>query len=66
MTRGLFLLSCTSSKLYEELEDPGDWEALKRELDPNKETIVTADLSSPEEMKDHPFKSIPDPWSWNG
>ena len=52
-----------SSKLYEELEDPGDWEALKRELDPNKETIVTADLSSPEEMKDHPFKSIPDPWS---
>ncbi len=49
--------------LYEELEDPGDWEALKRELDPSKETMVTADLSSPEEMAANPFKPVPDPWS---
>ena len=52
-----------NSSLYEELEDPGDWEALKRELDPNKETMVTADLSSPEEMTANPFKQVPDPWS---
>ncbi len=52
-----------SSNLYEELEDPGDWEALKQELDSNKETIVRADLSSPEEMNADDFKSIPDPWS---
>ncbi|MDJ0731866.1 MAG: ATPase, T2SS/T4P/T4SS family [Crocosphaera sp.] len=52
-----------NSNLYEELEDPGDWEALKRELDPNKETIVTTDLSSQEQMEANPFKPIPDPWS---
>ncbi|MGK7880565.1 MAG: GspE/PulE family protein [Crocosphaera sp.] len=52
-----------SSNLYEELKDPGDWEALTQELDPNKETIVTADLSSSEEMNADDFKSIPDPWS---
>ncbi len=52
-----------NSSLYEELEDPGDWEALKQELDPSKETMVTADLSSPEEMATNPFKPVPDPWS---
>ena len=51
------------SNLYEELQDPGDWEALKRELDPNKETIVTTDVSSQPEMDSNPFQSIPDPWS---
>ena len=51
------------SNLYEELEDPGDWEALKQELDPNKETIVTTDVPSQVEMASNPFKSIPDPWS---
>ncbi|MGB5772185.1 MAG: ATPase, T2SS/T4P/T4SS family [Crocosphaera sp.] len=48
--------------LYEELQDPGDWEALKRELDPNKETMV-ADFSSDEETNGNSLKSIPDPWS---
>ena len=51
-----------NSSMYEELEDPGDWEALKQELDPSKETMVTADLSSPEEMAANPFKPVPDPW----
>ena len=51
------------SNLYEELQDPGDWEALKQELDPNKETIVTTDFSSQEDRNNNPFKSIPDPWS---
>ncbi len=51
------------SSVYEELQDPGDWEALKQELDPSKETILTTDLSSDEDEKNNPFKSIPDPWS---
>ncbi|ACB52260.1 hypothetical protein cce_2912 [Crocosphaera subtropica ATCC 51142] len=51
------------SNLYEELQDPGDWEALKRELDPNKETMITTDFPSEEETAANPFKSIPDPWS---
>lgn len=52
-----------SSNLYEELQDPGDWEALKQELDPNKETIVTTDFSSQEDRNNNSFQSIPDPWS---
>uniref|UniRef100_UPI0018E55AC4 hypothetical protein n=1 Tax=Cyanothece sp. BG0011 TaxID=2082950 RepID=UPI0018E55AC4 len=51
------------SNLYEELQDPGDWEALKRELDPNKETMVTTDLPSSEQTTANPLNSIPDPWS---
>ncbi|EAZ90180.1 GspE/PulE family protein [Crocosphaera chwakensis] len=51
------------SNLYEELQDPGDWEALKQELDPSKETMVTTDLPYNEETTGNPFKSIPDPWS---
>ncbi len=51
------------SNLYEELEDPGDWEALKQELDPSKETMVTTDLPSHEETAANPFNSVPDPWS---
>ncbi|MEA5511566.1 ATPase, T2SS/T4P/T4SS family [Crocosphaera sp. UHCC 0190] len=51
---------------YEELTDPGDWEALKRELDPNKETIA-ADFSPDQDLAmgegNNPFRSIPDPWS---
>ena len=47
--------------LYEELQDPGEWEALKRELDPNKETMI-ADLDSDQEGNGNPFRSIPDPW----
>ncbi|MDJ0508526.1 MAG: ATPase, T2SS/T4P/T4SS family [Crocosphaera sp.] len=48
-------------ELYEELQDPGEWEALKRELDPNKETII-ADLDSDQNSNGNPFRSIPDPW----
>jgi type IV pilus assembly protein PilB len=53
-----------NSNLYEELQDPGDWEALKRELDPNQETMI-ADFSadSHDETNSNSFKSIPDPWS---
>ncbi|MGK7959736.1 GspE/PulE family protein [Crocosphaera sp.] len=52
-----------SSNLYEELNDPGDWEALKQELDPNKETIITTDFSSQEDGDKNSCQSIPDPWS---
>ncbi|MGK7939470.1 MAG: GspE/PulE family protein [Crocosphaera sp.] len=47
--------------LYEELQDPGEWEALKRELDPNKETMI-ADLDRDQDSNNNPFRSIPDPW----
>ncbi|MEL4894590.1 GspE/PulE family protein [Crocosphaera sp. Alani8] len=53
----------TDSNIYEELQDPGDWEALKQELDSNKETIVTRDLSYQEKVASGSLKSIPDPWS---
>jgi type IV pilus assembly protein PilB len=53
--------------LYEELNDPGDWDALKRELDPSKETIAInfSDDDDEDEAMSHfnPFKSVPDPWS---
>ncbi|MGK7955380.1 MAG: GspE/PulE family protein [Crocosphaera sp.] len=55
-------IACDSN-LYQELEDPGDWEALKQELDPSTETMVTSDLPSHEETPSNPGKSIPDPWS---
>lgn len=51
------------SSLYEELQDPGDWEALKQELDPSKETMVRTDLASPEETTATSINSVPDPWS---
>ncbi len=48
---------------YEELNDPGDWNKLKRELDPSKETI-TIDFAEEEAQSfpHHPFK-VPDPWA---
>ena len=54
------------SPFYEELTDPGDWEDLKRELQPEQETIA-ADFPNPEDSgkaeEFNPFNSIPDPWS---
>ena len=42
--------------VYEELTDPGDWEQLKRELDPNQELIVSSEVNTS-------FPSALDPWS---
>lgn len=48
---------------YEELSDPGDWEILKKELEPDKETIVTADAFDEDDFEmEKKVKSVPDPW----
>ncbi len=55
------------SPLYEELSDPGDWDQLKKDLDPSKETI-TADFFFSEDFDEspdnniNPFTRMPDPW----
>ncbi|MGK7931335.1 MAG: GspE/PulE family protein [Microcystaceae cyanobacterium] len=60
----------SSDALYEELNDPGDWDALKQELDPNKETMAINFSDTDGENEDeekipdfNPFNSVPDPWS---
>ncbi|MGK7943694.1 MAG: GspE/PulE family protein [Microcystaceae cyanobacterium] len=56
----------SSDALYEELNDPGDWDALKQELDPNKETMAmnfSEDDDEDQGMSGNPFKGVPDPWS---
>ncbi|GBF78946.1 GspE/PulE family protein [Aphanothece sacrum] len=50
---------------YEELSDPGEWDELKRELEPDKETIAInfpqAHISENVDFF-NPFNSVPDPW----
>jgi type IV pilus assembly protein PilB len=54
----------SDASIYEELTDPGDWEQLKQELDPNKDTIVSSDLDDPFSLNvNTSFRSVPDPWS---
>jgi len=54
----------SDASVYEELTDPGDWEQLKQELDPNKDTIVSSDLDDPFSLEvNTSFRSVPDPWS---
>jgi len=50
--------------VYEELTDPGDWEQLKQEIDPNQGSIVSSDLDDPFSLEvNTSFPSVPDPWS---
>ena len=50
--------------VYEELTDPGDWEQLKQEIDPNQGAIVSSDLDAPFSLEfNTSFPSVPDPWS---
>jgi hypothetical protein len=50
--------------VYEELTDPGDWEQLKQEIDPNQGAIVCSDLDDPFSLEvNTSFPSVPDPWS---
>lgn len=54
----------SDASIYEELTDPGDWEQLKQELDPNKDTIVSAEMDDPFSLDvNTSFRSVPDPWS---
>lgn len=54
----------SDASIYEELTDPGDWEQLKQELDPNKDTIISSDLDDPFSLEvNTSFRSVPDPWS---
>lgn len=53
----------TPPSVYEELTDPGEWEELKRELDPSKETIAVDFYPEEESHQNNPFKSLSDPWS---
>jgi type IV pilus assembly protein PilB len=54
----------SDASIYEELTDPGDWEQLKQELDPNKDTIISSDLDDPFSLDvNTSFRSVPDPWS---
>jgi type IV pilus assembly protein PilB len=49
--------------MYEELNDPGDWEQLKREFDASKETMI-AELEDLTEDQDYwGVKTVPDPWN---
>jgi type IV pilus assembly protein PilB len=51
--------------VYEELTDPGDWERLKQELDPTKDTMVTVDPLGDDPSSwpiNTSFRSVPDPW----
>jgi type IV pilus assembly protein PilB len=51
--------------VYEELTDPGDWERLKQELDPTKDTMVTVDPQGDDPSSwpiNTSFRSVPDPW----
>jgi type IV pilus assembly protein PilB len=49
--------------MYEELNDPGDWEQLKREFDANKDTMI-AELEDLTEDQDYwGVKTVPDPWN---
>jgi type IV pilus assembly protein PilB len=54
----------SDASIYEELTDPGDWDQLKQELDPNKDTIVSSDPDDPFSLDvNTSFRSVPDPWS---
>ncbi|MEG3436345.1 ATPase, T2SS/T4P/T4SS family [Pannus brasiliensis CCIBt3594] len=51
--------------IYEELTDPGDWEQLRKEIDPARDTIVSANSIDDDPSTwevDSSFRSVPDPW----
>jgi type IV pilus assembly protein PilB len=55
----------SDTSVYEELTDPGDWERLKQELDPAKDTMVTVDPQGDDPSSwpvNTSFRSVPDPW----